>query len=408
MRNLIWLTAFIPILGICAPDEDALGKSRGYPVSVDRKTFRQRDDFLVGGLSHADKVYKSEMVKRGSEISSLIRSDAQVNIRYTYQGEKSLQDYLDRNRSTGLMIIKDGKVLVERYQYDRKPDMRFFSASVAKSVISLLVGIALDEGKIKSLDDSAIKYAPDLKGTAYANVTIRNLLRMLSGAKYNHDVDTAKLNQRTWFGYGNGGAKALDFVEDTLHPQGTVFHYSGADSFVLGVVLKAAIGGGSVSEYMSEKLWKPMGAESDASWILDSTDTPIANCCFNAVLRDYARLGMLLANDGNFNGKQIISKEYLLEATSIDLQPDVNKPRVNGKGVGYGYQFWLLPIKTRTFAMYGHYGQSVLVQPATKTVVVITSAWAENATAIRQATAERSGFNLGVLRSLAADAQVYQ
>lgn len=408
MRALLVLIFVIPIPGICAPDEEALGKSRGYPVFQNRQNFSVKDEYLVGGLSNADKVYRSEKVKHGSGVLPLIMSDEQVNIKYNYQGGKDLEDYLNRNRVTGLMIIKNGKVLVERYQYDRKPDMRFFSASVGKSVMALLIGVALDEGKIKSLDDEAVKYEPELKGTAYANVTIRNLLRMLSGAKFNQSVDVKKLNDRTWFGYGRGGAKALDFVEEVLYPQGTMFHYSGADSFVLGLILKGALGGGSVSDYMSERLWKPMGAESDAAWLVDSTDTPIANCCFNAVLRDYARLGLLLANDGNINGKQVISKKYLMEATSIDAQPELNRPRINGKGIGYGYQFWLHPIKTRTFAMYGHYGQSIFVQPDSQIVVVITSAWAENANAIRQAESERFNFHLGVLRSLNADGQVYQ
>lgn len=410
LRFSINAALFIPIVGICAPDEEALGKSRGYPIFKNSQNFSIKDEYLVGSLSHADQVYKSEKVKSGPEVYPLEKSEKYFEIKYNHKTGLGLEDYLNRNRVTGLIIIKDGKVLVEKYQYDRTKDMRFFSASMSKSITALLIGIALQEGKIKSLDDEVNKYVPALKRTAYSNVSIRNLLRMLSGAKFSQQhqsgSDNNLLNQRSWFRYGSGGVNAIDFVEEQLHPQGTTFNYSAGDTFVLGLVLRAAIGGGSVADYMSEKLWKPLGAESDAAWIVDSSGTPVSNCCFTATLRDYARLGLLLANNGNFNGKQIINKDYLLEATAIELQPDVNKPRINGKAIGYGYQFWLHPIKTRTFAMYGHYGQSVFVQPETQTVIVMTQAWAANDH--KRAESERYSFHLGVLNSIGADGKIYR
>jgi CubicO group peptidase (beta-lactamase class C family) len=233
-----------------------------------------------------------------------------------FQGQTySLQDYLDRQRATGLLIIKDGKILAEHYQYGRHEDDHFVSHSMAKSVTALLIGAALADGKIRSLDDAAVTYVSDLKGSPYAYVTIRNLLRMSSGVKWSQyyapGSDNYQLNWNALFQHSRGGAAAISFARESVAPQGNIFNYSGGDTFVLGLVVQGAIGT-SIGKY-TEKLWKQIGAEDDASWNVDWSGAGVTNCCFNARLRDYGRLGIALANDGEINGQQIVDKEFLLQ-----------------------------------------------------------------------------------------------
>lgn len=388
-----------------APDEEVLGRSKGYPVYHDRRTFNYADQYLVGTLSNMSKLYPTVISRSGDQkLRFEISSDPLPSISYNYRQAYTLEDYLGRNRVTGIMIIKDGKVLLERYRYDRKPEHQFSSMSMAKSITAILVGIAHEEKLIESLDDLAVKYVPRLKSTAYAKVTIRNLLRMLSGVKFVQGVDSIKLSARTWWDReGRPGERAVDFIEETAAEQGKVFNYINADTFVLGLVLRAATKR-SIADYMSEKMWVPMGAEFDATWIVDSDKVEVTSMGLNATLRDYAKVGMLLANDGFINGKQIVSKEFLLDATDPERQPEVNKPITNGKNIGYGYQIWIHPFETRTFALYGHHGQSIFVQPETKTVIVMTQAWAESEH--RRLEAERFSFHIGMLRSLGAKAKL--
>jgi len=252
------------------------------------------------------------------------------------------------------------------------------SNSMAKSITSMLVGIALQDGKIRSLDDTVEQYVPKLHSGPYGNVTIRNLLRMASGVKwsqvYSPGSDNYRLNNETMFQKARGGVSAISWVQGTVAPQGTRFNYSAGDSYVLGLVLQAAIGT-PLADYMSDKLWAPMGAEDDASWVVDWSGMEPGNCCFSARLRDYGRLGVLLANDGEMNGKQIVDRGYLQEATDSTRQPGYLQAQVTKEPNDYGYQFWLERYKSRTFAMFGVYGQALIVQPESKIVMVFTSVW---------------------------------
>ncbi|WP_170942083.1 serine hydrolase domain-containing protein [Noviherbaspirillum denitrificans] len=273
---------------------------------------------------------------------------------------------------------------------------------MAKSITGILVGIAHREGHIASLDDKVVQYVPQLAGTPYEEVSVRNLLRMASGVQweqvYSPGSDNYRLNAETMMQKGRGGVSAISWVSRRAAPQGTKFNYSGGDTYVLGLVLQAAIKR-PLAEYTSEKLWKPIGAEDYASWLVDWSGTVPANCCFNARLRDYGRLGAMLADDGVVSGKEIIDREYLLDATDAGRQPEFLKPGGPASWGGYGYQIWLRKNKLRTFSMHGVYGQLLLVQPASKAVIVITSAWqdAENAP-----NDERGYFLEAVLRTLQA------
>jgi CubicO group peptidase (beta-lactamase class C family) len=314
----------------------------------------------------------------------------------------SVDDFLARQRIMGLLVIKDGVVQVERYQYERKPTDRFTSHSMAKSITALAVGLALHEGRIKSLDDRAQTYAPKLEGTVYGATTIRNLLRMASGAKY----------LQTYDGTGDTGrfsaAIARDAIEGAARiiteretAQGTRFYYSSAQTAMLAAVVRGATGM-SLSEYLTPRLWQPIGAESTAYWYADKTGLEVALGNFNATLRDYGRLGIVLANDGirpdDPAKTQIIPREFLLDATDWKRSPEPFHPGKATPYMGYGYQFWIFPGNRRRFALLGVYGQSIFVDPELKLVIVQCAANATAEAGKNSLGPERQAFWNGVVR----------
>jgi CubicO group peptidase (beta-lactamase class C family) len=286
----------------------------------------------------------------------------------------SIEDFLAHQRITGLLVIKDGQILAERYQYDRKETDHFISHSMAKSIASLAIGIALAEKKIASLDDTVAKYEPKLAGSPYGETTIRNILRMSSGVpfdeSYNGKDDLTRFNTTR---YKQDSVAALRELTTREVEQGTRFHYASSETVNLVMVL-SAVTGTPLTEYLTPRLWQPMGAEADASWTRYADGTVVGSGNFNAVLRDYGRLGTLLANDGEAGGKQIIAREYLLDATDWHRQPEAFQPYKATPYFGYGYQFWLFPGEKRRFALLGVYGQSIFVDPELKLVLVLTAA----------------------------------
>ena len=223
---------------------------------------------------------------------------------------------------------------------------------MAKSIVSIAIGMALAEKKIASLDDTVAKYVPKLAGNPYGETSIRNVLRMSSGVPFKEVYDG---NDDLASSHGcrvtQGSIAALRAFRAREAEQGTRFHYASSETVVLAVLLQA-VTGTTLSEYLTARLWQPMGAEADATWIRTRTALESGGGNFNAVLRDYGRLGMLLANDGAVGGKQIVPKDYLLEATDWHRQPEAFAPRRKATPFfGYGYQFWLFPGEKRRFAL---------------------------------------------------------
>jgi CubicO group peptidase (beta-lactamase class C family) len=284
-----------------------------------------------------------------------------------------IDDFLARRRVTGLMVIKDGVVQVERYQYDRNASHRLLSNSIAKSITAIAVGFALAEGRIRSLDDHAAVYVPGLAGSAYGETSIRALLRMASGVAFEERYDGKDDLAKFFRLYDEGGSvAALRAFADRKHPPGTRFQYASTETAVLGYVLTGATGQ-SVSSYVSERLWRPMGAEADATWIVDSSRVEATMGYFNASLRDFGRLAMLLADDGARDGKQIIPRDFLLEATDHRRHPSAFAPGSATPYYGYGYKFWIFPGATRRFGLFGAHGQGIFVDPGLRLALVITA-----------------------------------
>jgi CubicO group peptidase (beta-lactamase class C family) len=357
-----------------APEEEALGKAEGYPVCP--ASLRPETRCLIGLVSRFDEIIPARKVARGAEARPLKRAAAEPAFRYTYQSQDSgLDDYLSRNRTTGLLILKGDTILAERYQYDRKPEHRMNSYSMAKTIVAMLVGVALAEGKIQSLDDRADRYVTELKGTPYGETPIRHLLTMSSGVRFTENYsgtdDVATLGRLSVLGESEGGAATVLPFRTRDRAAGERFSYSSAETQVLGLVLRAATAK-PLADYLSAKIWQPMGAEADASWAIDKGGYEAAYFAVNATVRDYARLGMLLANDGALDGHQIIPAAWVRAATTPSAKQF--EPGQTGSLFGYGYQTWIVPGPERQFVLRGLRGQGVFVDPKSKLVMVHTAA----------------------------------
>lgn len=357
------------------PDAEAHGASDGYPIG-DRATYF-RPPFLVGSYSHLDQVFEGRLVHRATTPSPLARAATEPTVRYAYQGHTfTLDDYLARHPVTGLLVARGDTLLLERYQYARHDRHRFASWSMAKTVTAMLVGIALAEGRLRSVDDPAAAYVPALADTEYGRTPLRHLLQMSSGVRFVEEYsgldDIWRLVTATFQQGGAGGVDAVTPFNVRAAPSGTQFAYASAETQVLGVVLRAVVGQ-PVADYLHEKIWAPMGAEADATWLIDRAGQEATYCCLNAVLRDYARLGLLLAHDGHWRGQQLIPRAWIEEATRVPpdhahLQPGTARPFF-----GYGYQVWIFPGERRMFALFGVRGQALFIDPASRLVMVHTA-----------------------------------
>lgn len=391
------------------PDEEALGKSAGYPLGLRWSVMSNR----VGSWSALDKVpgMTGQFVRRGDSFTPLPQATPAPQIKFRYRNwGYTLDDYLERRRVTGLLILKNGEIVAERYRYGRSESARFLSFSMAKSVTSILIGVALDKGVIASLDDPAAQYVKDLAGSAYGATSIRHLLRMSSGItfteRYDGQDDVSKLSYSVATGNPSVVSVLRSFA-DRHSPSGAKFVYASAETEVLGRVLTGATGR-SMADLTTEWLWQPLGAEADAFWCHGRDLQASAYFCFNATLRDWGRLGMLMANDGKVGERQIVSAEYLRDGTEIARQPAAFAPYKATPYFGYGYQFWLHPLKERTFAFQGVHGQTLFVQPASGIVMVQTAVYAQASGAQDpEPYAERAALWLGVLQSLGGSTERY-
>jgi CubicO group peptidase (beta-lactamase class C family) len=402
------LTALLcaPLALWAEPDEAALNKAGGYPIGINANGSWYQTPYRVGSWSAMDKVagLPVRTVARGGPVMPLPAAQQPVAIKYRYRNiGYTLDEYLERQRVTGLLIIKNGEIVAERYRYGRTDDARFLSFSMAKSVTSMLVGIAVSTGVIGSLDDPAEKYAKDLVGSPYGATTVRQLLRMSSGLtfteRYDGRDDIARLSRAATTGKPTS-IEVLRSITDRHDPAGQKFVYASAESEVLGLVLAGA-SGRTVADLTSEWLWQPLGAERDAFWGLTHEGQERTSGMFNASLRDWGRLGWMLARDGRVGDKQVVPLDYLMDATDPQRQPAAFRPLAATPYFGYGYQFWLFPMRERSFAFQGVHGQAVFVQPSSGIVMVQTAVW-EGASGQQDPLPgqERSAFWRGVLQSL--------
>jgi CubicO group peptidase (beta-lactamase class C family) len=370
-----------PVFSPSGPDAEHYGAGEDFPF-IDRTLLVQPGNprepkYRVGAFSHFDKIYPTRQIKRAATPWMFKRSP--TDIRYSYRGKpSSLAEYLSRNPATGLLIARDDQILFEHYQYGRTDRDRFISQSMVKSITGMLIGIAVSEGAINSVDDTPEVYVPGFKGTEYGKTPIRDLLHMSSGVEFGEDKDNGRDLNRLWtdmvlgLGARKGTIGSIVQFNQRIAPPGTRFYYASIEPDVLGVVLRNVVNK-SASDYLQEKVWQPIGAEADAAWLVDAEGFEVAHHAFNAVLRDYARLGRLFAHDGAWDGKQIVPAQWMIDATTTRPSDGYLLPGKAMPDFGYGYFLFLLPGQRRQFAFSGDLGQRVCVDPASKLVMVQTA-----------------------------------
>ena len=332
----------------------------------------------IGNLSESNKVIDGVM-------RTVTPSKDVLNLKFIQNYPQELiykvDEYISKHPVMGFLVIKNGEIVVERYQYGRTQDMIFRAFSVSKTITSLLVGIAQSKGFINSLDDKVEKYWPEIKNSPYGGVTIKELLLMNSGVEGgNYDSDNANQHQMYSILLKNENyqkpEKFIEYLND-LKSRGTKgnYRYSNLDTYILGRILSKATGK-NISNLTSEWLWQPMGAKDISKWIYNNTDnSEWTESGFASTLNDYGRLGVLLANDGKYKNTQVVPYNFILEATDANKLPKSNL-QISDHALqsGYGYQTWVLPNKERTFCALGHYTQVICVQPSSKIVMVQVAA----------------------------------
>jgi CubicO group peptidase (beta-lactamase class C family) len=340
------------------------------------------DPYLIGSYRHMGDLYASRPVPRAGPVSELPAGESLTIDSFSVGGMvTTLDDYVARARTTGLIVLKDGKVVLERYWHGADASSRFASWSVAKSFVSTLVGFAVADGLIESVEDPVTDYLPELKGSGYDGVPIKAILQMSSGVAFNEDYESGtsdalilwnqvlQYNKRT---FGEFAARSKREVEPYAK-----FNYKGLDSVVLGMLV-ARVTGKNLSTDLAEKIWGPLGMEDDASWLLeDRSDKALEApfCCLNARLRDYARFGQFMLQGGAWNGKQLLPASWVAEATQPDRAQVAFGALYPGTSLGYQYQWWALQGPDRAFTAEGVNGQFIYVNPTGRLVIAMTSVW---------------------------------
>jgi CubicO group peptidase (beta-lactamase class C family) len=325
-----------------------------------------------------DRVFESRAVPRSGAVWDLPRQTGFAMPADAFEGGSyDYAQFAERTRTNAMLVLRHGKVAFEDYRNRSDDQTRFLSMSMAKTVTSLLVGIALHDGKIASLDDPAMKYIPELKGTGYDGVTIRQILQMRSGTDYEERYDfgdhpsfAGKLHEQAIvLNKMRFAAGALE--TQRKEPPGSRFNYATLDTMVLGWLLENATGQ-KLEDYSRDKLWGPLGAESDAFWIADGPPgqgRALNGMGFNATLRDYARLGLLMLSKGKRGDTQVVPAEWIAQMTTM-LPTAAPGDKFGGGFPGYGFQVWQVDDEPGAFCAVGLAGQYIYVSPATDTVIV--------------------------------------
>lgn len=351
------------------PPDPALPASK-VPVAV-QQLRRDMNDADINALTfhNMDEIFTTRSVPRSGPVWSLPRADRAPDFRYALQGSSyGIEQFLDRTFTNALLILKDGQIVTEIYRNNTSEHTRFIGWSMTKSITSLLIGIALQEGRIKSLDEPVTRYIPELKGGGYDGATIRQVLQMRSGVDYEERYDFANPGIAA-SNHENALVKNVVRFADAgikvkrKQPPGQGWEYKTLDTAILGWLLERVSGGSTVAAYTAQRLWEPLGAEADGFYILDGepgVGREFSGAGFNATLRDFGRIGQLMLNEGKGpGGRQIVPAEWIREST---------RP-TGGPGPGYGYQWWTVA-NSSAYQAVGLQGQFIYVDPATRTVVV--------------------------------------
>ncbi len=381
----------LAMAGWLALDEDQRALVASAPTNTD--VLFWNDEQRAAGFRMLDRLgllVGSRTVAAGDEILALPPGED-----LTPYLDIDLDAFMRSQQSAAIVAVQDGKVVLERYGLGFGPEGRWTSFSVAKSLTSTLVGAAIQDGAIQSLEDPVSRYIPDLAGSVYDDVTIRQLLTMSSGVRWNEDYsdpqsDVALFN-------AHEPEEGMDVTVSYMRglereaPAGAKWVYKTGETNLIGILVSEATGK-PLADYLSEKVWQPFGMEADATWLLNSTGNEISGCCIQARTRDMARFGMFVLADGVAGGERIVPEGWFAEATASQFATDRARR-------SYGFQWWTYD--DGSFAAGGIFGQGIFIDPARNLVIATNANW-PTATDDMGKGLERYEFYQSVLRAIDA------
>ena len=374
MTRLEWLAAILvvvawPLFAIVQGSAGAVAQQAPArePASKAAAIFTwplaKREQYIAGldsfFLTRTVKAGHTHVLDRGQSLAAFetggVRADSLVRL------------MIDQ-RVRGVLVLQDGKIRLERYGSPDTPMTRWNSFSVAKSITSTLVGAAMKDGYIRSLDDPVTRYISGLRGSAYDEVTVRQLLTMTSGVKWNEDYTDPNSDVARMYAQppDSGFDMTVSYVRKLPReaPPGTKWVYKTSETNLVGVLVEEATAK-RLADYLSEKIWRAYGMERDAEWMIDDVGDEQGGCCLAVTLRDYGRFGQFILDGARVNGTSIVADTWLAEATRTQVS-------TGSAGTGYGYQWWTLD--DGTFEGRGIYGQTLHIDRARRLVIVINSA----------------------------------
>ncbi len=335
------------------------------------------EDRIVQNFQNMDSIFNVSVVPKSTKSTSLPQLPGYALPQtFNYEGNQfAIADFLEESRTEGLLIIHNDTVILEQYANDLQPDESHISWSMAKSFTSAITGILVDQGKL-DIYKHVEEYLPEFKGTGYEGVRVKDLLQMSSGVGFNEDYSdfNSDINR---FGRAFAMGSSLKDFAQSLHnsrPPGTYNHYVSIDSQVLGLII-SQVSGKTFTELLYEMIWEPLGMEYQAEWLVDNTGFEVVLGGLNATLRDFAKLGLLYLHEGNWNGRQLISKAWV----NASITPDAphllpNQSELSSNLKGYGYQWWIPRIPKDDFMAVGIYDQYIYINKAKNLVITKLSA----------------------------------
>ena len=331
-----------------------------------------KDENLAHTFQHTPEIQPTKKISKGTDTFEFVKEDnATLADGFRFEDTfYSSEQFMNDTKTSAMLVIKDDVIKYEKYFFGGNEDTLFSSNSMGKSFVSALMGIAVSEGYVESVEDPIGKYIPKFAGTEMENIPIRACLQMASGINFNEDKDMSGFSMRTLM--GKLAMKVISTYGMQEEPY-TYRRYLSINTEILGQVIKNATGR-SLAEYMEERLWKKIGAAHDAYWTL-SNGTELAMGGLSVSLRDYARFARLYLNEGSYEGKQILEKQWIQD--SMDISAEYSKPGSNYdayNAIGYGYQWWIPEGDKGEFMAIGVYGQWIYVNPANRVIIVKLSA----------------------------------
>ena len=326
---------------------------------------------IAHNFQHMEEIFDARRVEHGDDVLEFARGDYTLPESFRFDGRVyDTESFLADLVTMGLIIIHDGTIVFERYEHGYTAAGHHIAWSMSKSFVSALFGIAVADGQIPDIMAPVTAYLPELEGSGYDGVAIKDVLQMSSGVGFNEDYGDpfSDINR---MGPSMSIGSLLDFAGtlDRARPPGTLNHYVSVDTQVLGTLLVRATGR-DLADYASQKLWKPLGMESDAYWLLDGTGMEWAFAGLNASLRDYARLGWLYLNGGRRDGVQIVPEAWVRASVTPDAPHLMPGPKPDSiENMGYGYQWWIPEEPEGDFMALGIYGQVIYVNPSKRLVI---------------------------------------